>query len=148
MFKYIIIVIIIVYLYFKMNTPKSYKKGTNLQLTKNFNLNELDCNSGKDTPGEVVENLKLLCKEVQKLRDEYGKPFIVNSGYRDEEYNKKIGGVKNSNHIKGKAMDIHAPVGSSLRQFLLSKEKAWNGGFGVYNWGIHLDIRSKSRWNG
>lgn len=40
------------------------------------------------------------------LRDEYGKPMIINSGYRSPEHNAAIGGEKNSAHILGRAADI------------------------------------------
>lgn len=33
-------------------------------------------------------------------------PFIVNSGYRCKVHNEAIGGVKNSSHVRGVAMDI------------------------------------------
>ena len=79
-------------------------------MTKNFTLNELTItSSGLDnTPTqEHRERLKTLCVEVlQPLRDLYGKPIIVTSGYRSPKVNKAVGGVPTSQHSFGEAVDI------------------------------------------
>ena len=55
----------------------------------------------------VVENLEALVYNVlDPLRDAYGKPIIVNSGYRSNTLNAVIGGAKNSQHMYGEAVDI------------------------------------------
>lgn len=81
---------------------------------KYFSLEEL-CQSytakvkGIDnTPNEEVKaNLEALIENVlDPLREAYGKPIYVNSGYRCPELNKAVGGVSNSQHIKGQAADI------------------------------------------
>ena len=61
-----------------------------------------------NTPSqEVVQNLELLVKNVlDPLREAYGKPIIVSSGYRCPKLNKAVGGVKNSQHMLGQAADI------------------------------------------
>ena len=56
---------------------------------------------------EHKRNLRLLVEKVlDPLRMVYGKPIYVNSGYRSPEVNKKVGGVANSMHLKGCAVDI------------------------------------------
>ena len=84
-------------------------------LTKNFSLEEMyrsdtarRCGiDNKPQTEEVVENLRALCLEVlQPLRDHLGKPVVVSSGYRCKDLNKKVGGVENSQHLKGEAADI------------------------------------------
>ncbi len=47
---------------------------------------------------------------LQAMRDICGFPLEVTSGYRNEAHNKAVGGEKNSWHIKGKAVDLKAPV--------------------------------------
>jgi uncharacterized protein YcbK (DUF882 family) len=126
---------------------KIFKNGQNLQITENFNLSELHSKDGSDMPAEVFENLVKLINKVQKLRTESGLPFKVNSAYRSEAHNKKVGGAKNSLHTKGMAIDISAPIGTELRQFLLAKRENWKGGFGLYSWGVHLDIGPERNWN-
>ena len=40
------------------------------------------------------------------IRAKYGKPLYVNSGYRCQKLNRAVGGVSNSQHLKGQAADI------------------------------------------
>ena len=49
---------------------------------------------------------QLAVKVLQPLRDAYGKPITVNSGYRSPLVNKSVGGVPTSQHVKGEAADI------------------------------------------
>ena len=91
-----------------------------MKLSKNFTYEEL-CHSNvaerkginnrprtKEEEKRVIENLKALCMEVlQPLRDFLGKPVVISSGYRCPELNKAVGGVRNSQHMKGEAADIH-----------------------------------------
>jgi zinc D-Ala-D-Ala carboxypeptidase len=87
-----------------------------MQLTANFYLNEFLISQtasrlGIDNtpPDHVINNLRLLCENIlQPLRDNYG-PVIVTSGYRCLELNTAIGGAVNSQHLEGKAADIHIP---------------------------------------
>ena len=68
----------------------------------------------KNIPSHVaIENLKRLCKWLEHLRAQYNllyddgsHPIIINSGYRSEEVNRKVGGAPNSNHLSGCAADI------------------------------------------
>jgi hypothetical protein len=56
---------------------------------------------------EQIRNLKLLCIEVfDKVREHFGKPIGITSGFRSIELNQRIGGSKNSQHMEGKALDI------------------------------------------
>lgn len=44
--------------------------------------------------------------KLDEIREGYGKPIIINSGYRSPELNKAVGGVVQSYHQKGLAVDI------------------------------------------
>lgn len=61
-----------------------------------------------NTPSwDVVRNLEhLVLNVLQPLRDAWGKPIIVTSGYRCPLLNKAVGGVVNSQHMTGQAADI------------------------------------------
>jgi uncharacterized protein YcbK (DUF882 family) len=61
-----------------------------------------------NTPNsEIITNLTQLVEYIlDPLREKYGKPIYVNSGYRSELLNKIVGGSKNSSHKKGLAADI------------------------------------------
>ena len=61
-----------------------------------------------NTPGEkeLKQLNKLIKSLLQPIRDAYGSPIHVNSGYRCEELNKLLKGSKTSQHMKGEAADI------------------------------------------
>ena len=55
----------------------------------------------------IFDNLKNLVWDIlDPLRERLGMPIIVNCGYRSKETNIAVGGVKNSQHMKGQAADI------------------------------------------
>lgn len=81
---------------------------------KYFTINEL-CRSETaskhkidNTPSaEIIANLTALVDNVlDPLREAWGRPIIVTSGYRCEVLNKFVGGVPTSQHKKGQAADI------------------------------------------
>lgn len=56
---------------------------------------------------EQIEALKTLIEAIlDPLREWYGKPIYVNSGYRSEALNKAVEGASNSQHLLGQAADI------------------------------------------
>lgn len=58
---------------------------------------------------EQIENLKQLVENVlDPLREAYGRPIRINSGFRSKELNVAIGGSKTSDHVNGNAADITA----------------------------------------
>ena len=61
-----------------------------------------------NTPSDegVLKLQKLIEAVLDPLREWYGKPIKVNSGYRCEALNKAIGGAKSSQHMLGEAADI------------------------------------------
>ena len=88
-----------------------------MQLSNNFRLSEFTRSDTAKRLGienecssvEQVLNLAYLCHMVlQPLRDRFG-PIRINSGYRCPELNSAVGGVKNSQHLRGEAADIHLP---------------------------------------
>jgi hypothetical protein len=85
-----------------------------MNLSKSFTLNELTKSQeatrlGIDnTPNEEhILNLKLLCENVlQPIRDFYGMPLSVSSGYRSAALCEAIGSSSKSQHTKGQAADF------------------------------------------
>jgi hypothetical protein len=62
--------------------------------------------SNEPTP-EHIENMKILANKIfQPIRDHFGVPIHISSGYRSKALNKKIGGASNSQHCNGQAIDI------------------------------------------
>lgn len=122
------------------------------KITKNFSLEEFKCKDGSDIPNNVLPNIIELANNLQVLRDAIGKPITINSGYRSPKYNAKIGGVKNSQHVKGKASDLRV-AGVTPKELaliiegLIEQGKMKQGGIGVYPNFTHYDIRNiKARW--
>lgn len=68
-----------------------------------------------NTPSEeIIENLTEFTNEfLDKLREVWGSPIKVSSGFRCEELNKKVGGSKTSAHLKGFAADLK-PVNGDI----------------------------------
>ena len=85
-------------------TVKKYslKKSGNLHLSPHFTVKEFACSDGSD---EVKVDSALI-DYLQQIRDHFGKSVRITSGYRSPTYNAKVGGVKNSYHMKGMAADI------------------------------------------
>lgn len=123
-----------------------------MKLTKNFKKSEFDSKDGAVMPLDVFANVQRLAEALQVLRDAIGKPISINSGYRSPAHNKRIGGAKNSQHLKGTAADIVVSGMSPLEvkkvvEKLISEGKVWFGGIGRYNTFLHLDIRKeRARW--
>ena len=72
-----------------------------------FKEKELCCKCCGQLPPFARENIEALVENVlDPLRERYGKPIIVNSGYRCPKHNKEVGGVAGSQHLRGEACDI------------------------------------------
>ena len=85
--------------------------NSNAKLSEHFTLGEFtQSNSHPEVYNipshEAIANMKRLCQWLEVLRKRYNAPIIINSGYRSPQLNKKIGGVANSNHLTGCAVDI------------------------------------------
>ena len=124
-----------------------------MKLTCNFNLDEFKCNCGCDMPAFVEKNIKLLAEDLQVLRDVLNKPIELTNAYRCPEHNTKVGGVKTSQHLSGKAADIQVKgldpkeVADQVED-LMKSELITKGGVGRYSTFTHVDIRgNNARWN-
>ena len=74
--------------------------------------------------GEQADNMvKLIENVLDPLREAWGKPIIVNSGFRSATLNRAVGGAMKSEHLKGKAADITTGTkGGNKMLFNLAKE--------------------------
>lgn len=70
---------------------------------KHFKLSEFKCHCGC---GETRIDIRLV-KILDEIRDYYGKPAVITSGYRCVKHNKDVGGVTGSWHTKNKASDFY-----------------------------------------
>ena len=63
----------------------------------------------KNKPDDrAIKNIVTLMAFLDRMRDAWGGPIIVNSGFRCEELNKAVGGKSTSGHLSGYAADIRA----------------------------------------
>lgn len=67
---------------------------------------------------KVIENLVELARFLDVIREELGMPIIINSAYRSDVVNFKVGGVKTSHHLYGLAADIKCKDNKKLLEIL------------------------------
>lgn len=67
---------------------------------------------------EVVDNLNRLADYLDRIREKLGRPILVNSGFRCPMLNKAVGGVANSQHLKGLAADVVCSDMNALEKIL------------------------------
>ena len=85
-----------------------------MNLSANFKLSELIKSETAtrldidNTPNdEQIESLRLLCENIlQPVRDHFGKPVKISSGFRCSALNQATGGSATSDHCKGQACDF------------------------------------------
>ena len=121
------------------------KDGTK-KLSTNFKVSEFACSDGSDPIFISTELVTVL----QKIRDHFGKPVTINSGYRTVTKNKAVDGATYSQHLYGMAADITIKGVSPKVVAVYAETLLPNtGGIGIYNTFTHIDVRAvKSRWNG
>ena len=85
-----------------------------MKLSKNLDLGELTRSESAKRAGisntptaEHIENMKKLANNIfQPIRDHFGVPIFISSGYRSKQLNDRIGGSSTSQHSSGEAIDI------------------------------------------
>ena len=94
---------------------------------KYFTLKEFERSSVADKynidntiPKELVPHIEELIDFLNPIREAWGKPIIVTSGYRCNELNKKVGGVSNSAHTIGYGVDLVSGDFSMFSNFIKS----------------------------
>jgi len=123
---------------------KVYKRGDSTKLSANFRAREFDC-KGAGCCRETKIDEKLV-EYLQKIRDHFGKPVDITSGYRCSTHNAKVGGVSSSLHTKGQAADF---VIDGVDPYDIAKyaESIGVKGIGHYDDFVHIDTRAnKSFW--
>jgi uncharacterized protein YcbK (DUF882 family) len=137
--------------------------------SRHFEVGEFACDDGVPYPTEWIdERLQKLCGVLDVIREAWGGPIAVVSGYRTPDYNERLrakssGVAKNSQHVQGRAADI-APSPRTrenvarlhrLIERLIEQGRVGDiGGIGPYPLWVHVDTRDKpadghiARWTG
>ena len=103
---------------------------------KHFKITEFD---SPDAPGSGVKMQSKFLQMLDNARSIAGVPFKVNSGYRTEAHNKKVGGVADSSHVQGWAADIAATSGTHKFNIVNALLKAGFTRIGIASGFIHCD---------
>ena len=109
------------------------------QLSKHFHKSEFNQRQ-VILPLDSFKVSMALVAKLEALREVLDEPIIITSGYRSPDYNEMVGGVKYSQHLKGRAADIKV---KGLKPSFVA-QKAREIGFDfikVYPTWVHVDVR-------
>ena len=143
----------------RMYTPvraENAKTGTFWDDIQYFQRAEFRCQcSGKYCNGFPAEMAEETVRLADEIRRRAGVPLKANSGVRCKQHNAdpNVGGVWNSLHLTGQAIDL-APIGGNISVTRLqeiaeqvqAEKMPGRGGLGRYAWGVHVDNGKYSRW--
>ena len=104
-------------------------------------------------PEALWPNILPTLDAADAIRDLFGAPLRVLSAYRSAAYNRKVGGAKDSYHLRYMALDL-APVSAKPSEVarlygcavILRNKGLLRGGLGRYSWGIHIDCGPSREW--
>ncbi len=108
-----------------------------------FKITEFDCPCGRKecdaTPIDMETALKL-----DGLRRELGLPIQITSGSRCLFHNRSLESKDTSQHVLGRAIDIHCPDGIYMRRLVTLALKHGFTGIGIKDGMVHLDCRTST----
>lgn len=95
----------------------------------------------------VVDNIVAMARRLEFARSLLGEPMIVTSWYRPPDINRAVGGVENSPHLAGRAVDFYCEFLSREAIYGILNP-LWGGGLGTYpvTGHTHLDNFGYRRW--
>jgi len=93
-----------------------------------------------DVPGSGIKMHPTLLRLLEQAREQAGTPFKINSGYRSEDHNAKVGGSPTSSHLKGLAVDISCLTTTQRTKILPALMKVGFTRIGISNSFLHLDV--------
>ena len=118
-----------------------------------FTREEFRCQcGGRYCNGFPEEPEEKMVRTVDEIRRRLGVPVSIvdagGSGVRCKTHNANVGGVANSEHLYGRAADLHSSASPARMKAVAEEVMGNTGGIGLYDWGIHVDTGKYSRWNG
>lgn len=109
---------------------------------KYFDREEFECHcEGKYCDGYPAEPSQILVQVADRVRKHFGDSAIVSSGVRCKTHNANVGGVANSKHLSGKAMDFCID-GKTAEQVLayVEKQPEINYAYAIDSEYVHMDV--------
>ena len=131
-----------------------------MMISKNLTLQEVTTSQTatrlkiKNVPTDKdIENLKYIAENIfQKVRDYFGVPIRISSGYRSKELNKAVGGSKNSQHTTGQALDIqgtnsvsNAQIFNYIKYNLVFDQLIWEFGDNENPAWVHVSLKKEGQ---
>ena len=125
-----------------------YWKGN---LTEHFTHDEY---AGKGNGAAIMTKESYeFAQMLEEFRVWLKRPVVVHSWFRTEDENAKLGGIKNSNHLRGEACDFNTDITITDAKFVKYSKK-WKsickahgvvGESGLYKWGMHLGVQNETQ---
>ena len=124
---------------------ETYSKTSNTRLTPNFKISEFHCKGSNCGCTETLHDTQLSAY-LQQIREHFGRPVYITSGYRCPVHNAAIGGSVTSQHTLGQAADFY------IQDFDAEQIAAYCQHIGILGIGcydkshgnyVHIDTRSR-----
>lgn len=124
---------------------KQFKKGVKTKLSTNFSSDEWDCNCSYSECQWTYIEMDHVAR-LQEMRNKWGRPVNIHSGYRCEKRNKEEGGATHSRHKVSDATDI---VVDGMTPDQVADSCEHFPGLGRYDTFTHIDSRPNgpARWD-
>jgi zinc D-Ala-D-Ala carboxypeptidase len=132
-----------------------------MQISKHLSLAEVSRSETakrkgiNNTPsGEHLENFKKLAENIfEPIREHFGVPIHISSGYRSKELNSAIGGSSTSQHCQGEAIDIdmdgtsitNAQIFNFIKDNLVFDQMIWEFGTDKNPDWVHVSYESTGK---
>ena len=125
--------------------------NSNEYLTKNFQWKEFYSGDIKlgyksiEPPQKYYADILRMAENLQIVRDYIEASIIITSGWRTKEWNAHVGGVKNSYHTQGIAVDIRV-IGMRIYDLAIyvAKLSDFKGyGINIKKEFLHIDLRPR-----
>ena len=108
-------------------------------VSPHFKAKEFQC---KDKSEYLLIATELI-ETLEKIRNHFNAPVIINSGYRTPSWNSKVNGASNSYHCKGMAADIVVKGHNSGEVAKYADKIMEQGGVIRYTNFVHVDVREE-----
>ena len=143
----------VTYMYDEVEAPVKPDSADIWASSEYFGRSEFRCMCGKYCNGFPVEPDPDLVRFCNEFRRRLGVPVTIvdsgGSGIRCQQHNAAVGGATNSNHLYGKAADLHSSKSPQEMQRIAEEILGNTGELGLYKWGIHVAVNCRySRFTG